>query len=78
MQTAGPSRFELLLRTITVKEGRISFVDMSTSSRVLVADLNIAAKVSIPGEIGKITINDSNVRITTGAYPEVSGRFRLL
>jgi autotransporter translocation and assembly factor TamB len=76
MQTEGPSRFELLLRTITVKQSRISLVDMSTSSRVLVADLNIAAMVSIPSESGKITINDTNVRITTGAYPEVSGRFR--
>ncbi|HSA77541.1 MAG TPA: AsmA family protein, partial [Nitrospirota bacterium] len=71
MQTGGPSRFELLLRTITVKQGQISFVDIGTSSRVLVDDINIAAKVSIPSESGKITINDSNVRITTGAYPEV-------
>jgi hypothetical protein len=76
IQAEGPSRFELLLRTITVKQGRISFVDMSTSSQLVVADLNITAKVSIPDEIGKITINGSNVRITTGTYPEVSGRFR--
>ncbi|MGE5751502.1 MAG: translocation/assembly module TamB domain-containing protein, partial [Nitrospirota bacterium] len=76
MQTEGPSRFELLLRTITVKQSQISFVDMGTSSRVLVADLNIAAMVSIPGESGKITISDSNVQITPGAYPEMSGRFR--
>ncbi|HUI67870.1 MAG TPA: translocation/assembly module TamB domain-containing protein [Nitrospirota bacterium] len=76
MQTGGPSRFDLRLRTITVKQGQLSYVDMSTSSQLLVDDLNITAKVSIPGESGKITINDSNVRITTGAYPEVSGRFR--
>jgi hypothetical protein len=76
MQTEGPSRFGLLLRTISMKQCRISFVDISTSSQVVAADLNITAKVSVPGENGKITINASNVRITTGAYPEVSGRFR--
>lgn len=76
MQTEGPSRFKLLLRTITVKQGRISFTDEISSARLSVADLNIIAKINIAGESGKITINDSAVRITTAAYPEVSGRFR--
>lgn len=76
MQTEGPARFNLLLRTITAKQGKISYVDMNTSSQLVAAGVNVTAKVSIPSESGKITISVSNVRITTGAYPEVSGRFR--
>ena len=76
MQSEGPSRFNLILNIIAVKKSRLSFSDTSTSARALVDDLNITAKVSVPGESGKVTIKDANVRVTTAAYPEVSGRIR--
>jgi uncharacterized protein involved in outer membrane biogenesis len=54
MQKEGPPRFNVLLRTITVKQGRISYIDVNTSSQLVVDGVNINAKVSIPGESARV------------------------
>ncbi len=76
MQTEGPPGFELLLRTITVKQGQISFRDLISSAQLSVSNINMIGKIDRDGKSGKITFHDSAVRITTAAYPEVSGKFR--
>jgi len=76
MQTEGPSQFELLVRAIRVKQARISFTDLISSAQLSVSDINIIARINIAGESAKIAFNNSAVRLTTPAYPEVSGNVR--
>ncbi|HXY55607.1 MAG TPA: translocation/assembly module TamB domain-containing protein [Nitrospirota bacterium] len=76
MQTEGPSRFEMVLRTIRISQARISFTDLNSSAQLSVSDVNIIARINIVGESAKVAFNNSAVRLITPAYPEVSGRVR--
>ncbi len=76
MQSEGRSRFKLLLGAVKVRHGSISLKDEISTAQLSVADLNITVRISIPDDNGKITIRDTEVKITTAAYPEVSGRLR--
>lgn len=72
----GPSRFTVLLRSITVKNGQILAEDAMTSTRLVVSDINTTVRVDLSQERARVIIRNSRVRISAPAYPELVGGFR--
>lgn len=60
----------IVLRTITVKQGRISLSDQAASSRVEVSGLMMKIKMNLTGTNIRVTIKAAEVRVPVPSYPE--------
>ncbi len=76
IQAEGPSNFRLVLRTVTINQGRISFDDGLTSTHVDVSRLQVSTMISLAGDSMKIALKNSEIHIAAPAYPELSGSLR--
>jgi autotransporter translocation and assembly factor TamB len=76
MQAEGPSGYRLILHTIAVNEGRISFDDGLTSTHLDVSQLHVSAAVNLAGDSVKIVLKNSTIHVVAPAYPESSGSLR--
>ena len=74
--TEGASGFSLLLRDISLSKGRIEYKDDATSLQLSMSDLNMTVKVDLSQERFTTSIGNSRIRVSTPAYPEISGNFR--
>ena len=75
-ETAGPSRYQLQLRGITVKRGRILFSDQGSSSTVSVSDIRMSARVRLSDMSMRLSIKSADVSVAAAAYPEIALRLR--
>ena len=75
-ETAGPSRYQLQLRGITVKRGRILFTDQGSSSTVSVSDIRMSARVRLSDMSMRLSIKSADVSVAAAAYPEIALRLR--
>ena len=76
VQAEGPSDFRIVLRTVTVNQGRISFDDGLTSTHVDMSQLQVSTTISLAGDSMKVVLKNSEIHITAPAYPELSGFLR--
>ncbi len=66
----------LRLRTLTVKQGRISFVDRATSSRFSASGFAMKVKMNLPGQNMRITVKADEIRVPVPSYPEFVCRLK--
>jgi autotransporter translocation and assembly factor TamB len=69
------SGFSLLLRNLSLKRGRIEYRDELTSVQFSTQDLNVKARVYLSQDRFTTSIRSSRIRVSTPAYPEISGKF---
>ena len=75
-ESEGASGFSLLLRDISLSKGRIEYKDGITSIQLSMSDLNMTVKVDLSQERFTTSIGNSRIRVSTPAYPEISGNFK--
>ncbi|HEX9020720.1 MAG TPA: translocation/assembly module TamB domain-containing protein [Nitrospirota bacterium] len=75
-QQGGASRFSVLLRAITVKNGQILANDDMTSTQFSISGINMAVRVDLSQERGRVVIRNSRARFSAPAYPELVGGFK--
>ena len=75
-ESEGASGFSLLLRDISLSKGRIEYKDGITSLQLSMSDLNMTVNVDLSQERFTTSIGNSRIRVSTPAYPEISGNFK--
>ncbi|HSQ78577.1 MAG TPA: AsmA family protein, partial [Nitrospirota bacterium] len=76
VQAGGASDFRIVLRTVTINQGKISFNDGMTSTHVDVSQLQVNTSVGLTGNSMKVALKNSEIHVTAPAYPELSGSLR--
>ena len=72
----GQSGFSLLLRTITIRDGQVTFMDNMTSIKSSLTGINVNARVGLSQESGRVDLKSSRASFSSPSYPELSGDFR--
>lgn len=75
-ESEGASGFSLLLRDISLSKGRIEYRDRMTSFQLSMSDLTMTVSVDLSQERFSTSIGSSRIRVSTPAYPEISGNFK--
>ncbi len=75
-ESEGASGYSLLLRTLSLRKGRIEYKDGMTSVQLTVTDLNMTARVDLSQERFFASIRSSRIRVSAPAYPEFSGTLK--
>ena len=73
MQKEGSGGFSLLLRSVTVNQGTISFTDDLSSTRFSLSDIQFTTRINLAGESMKVVLKKSDVHLAAPAYPEFTG-----
>jgi autotransporter translocation and assembly factor TamB len=72
----GSQGFSLMLRTITIRNGRIEVKDDVSSTRSSVAGLAMTAKIDLERDHVRATVRSSEVHMSAPAYPEFAGTLK--
>jgi hypothetical protein len=72
----GPSGFSLLLKNISLSKGRIEYKDEATSLHLSLSNLNMTVKVALSQERFTANIGNSEITVSTPAYPQITGNFK--
>ncbi len=75
-QSAGPSGFSLLLRSITVIQGRIVFQDDMTTTQVSVSGMNMTARFDPSQDHVHLVIRSSPIKASVPSYADFLGNFK--
>ena len=75
-KTEGKPGTDISLRTLSVKNGGISFADKATASRFAVSGLAMQVKMDLSGRNIRVTVKSDTVQILAPSYPEFSGRLK--
>ena len=75
-ESEGASGFSLLLRDISLSKGRIEYKDGITSIQLSMSELTMTVNVDLSQERFTTRIGNSRIRVSTPAYPEISGNFK--
>ncbi len=70
------SGFKVVLRTVSVHDGSISFTDGVTSAQMAASGIQAAARVNIAGDSMIVALKHSLINISTPAYPDLAGELR--
>ncbi|HEY6010678.1 MAG TPA: AsmA family protein, partial [Nitrospirota bacterium] len=73
---AGPSGYSVLLRSVTISNGRVEFLDRMNAARISVSGFTMTARVDVSQERARVVVREAEVRASTPAYPELAGKFR--
>jgi autotransporter translocation and assembly factor TamB len=71
-----PSRYSILLRTITVRNGEVLLKDTALSTEVSVTGLNMTARINVAGDRVSVNIRPAPLRLTAPAYPAIIGTLK--
>ncbi len=71
-----PSRYSILLRMITVRNGEVLLKDAALSTEVSVTGLNMTARINVAGDRVSVNIRPAPLRLTTPAYPAIFGTLK--
>ncbi len=63
-------------RDLSLSKGRIEYKDGMTSIQLSISDLNMTVKVYLSQDRFTTSIKNSRIRVSTPAYPEISGTFK--
>lgn len=72
-ESKGTSGFSLLLRNLTLSGGLIEYKDKKTSVQLSLSDLDMSTRVYLSQDKFATSIKNSNLSMSTPAYPEMSG-----
>ncbi len=72
----GAAGFSLLFRNLSLSKGRIEYKDGLTSARFSLSELNVTTSVYLSQDRFITNIKSSHIRISTSAYPEISGALK--
>jgi hypothetical protein len=75
-ESEGAGGFSLLLRNLSLSNGRIEFKDRLTSAQFSLNDLNVATRVYLSQDRFTTSIRSSHIRFSSSAYPEMSGNVK--
>jgi translocation and assembly module TamB len=75
-RSEGLSSFSLLLTRISLSKGLFEYKDGMTSVHLSISDLNMKVTVDRSQEKFTTRIGNSRIRVSTPAYPEISGNFK--
>jgi TamB, inner membrane protein subunit of TAM complex/AsmA family len=75
-ESEGAAGFSLLFRNLSLSKGQIEYKDGLTSARFSMSDLNVTTRVYFSQERFTTNIRSSHIRISTSAYPEISGTIK--
>jgi autotransporter translocation and assembly factor TamB len=73
IQSAPSSGYELMLKSITLSQGSLSFVDNGNGARVSVEGLTITTRISREQDDFSLRIRHAQVRASAPAYPDLAG-----
>lgn len=73
---SGKTAYEVQLRTITVRNGRIVILDADTRSKIVMQKINFNVKTSFPGYGMAIRLTSGDITISLPAYRAISGHVR--
>ena len=73
---AGLPGFNVLLRSITVRNGQVVFTDGVTSAQLSVTGVTMSVRVDLSQEKARVIVRSSEVRASAPAYPELVGNFK--
>ena len=74
--SGGPSGFELMLRTISIRDARLTYEDGVTGARFDASGLTMSAKANLANDRILATIRSSQVRMSAPAFPELAGTLK--
>ncbi len=74
-ESEGTSGFSLLFRNLSLSKGRIEYKDLMTSVQLSMSDLNMKVRVYLSQDRVTTSIRSARIRVSTLAYPEISGNF---
>jgi hypothetical protein len=72
-QTGGPSGFKLIIRAITLSQGKISFDDAITSTHLEASRLHALAAVNVTSDTVRFSLKNADIHVRASAFPELSG-----
>jgi autotransporter translocation and assembly factor TamB len=73
--SSGPPRFKVIVKSITVRQGRVWFSDAMSGARFSLSGLQTTVKLSSGGG-GTFTVKQGEVQATTPGYPEFFGNVK--
>lgn len=74
--TAGPSSYEVVMRTVTIKNGHVRFSDRPSSANIEISGLVASAKLNLRSESARLTVKKAGIRIAVPAHPAIDLELR--
>ena len=74
MQAHGPSGYSIVVRTITVSQGAITWQDAATPLLASVTGLQASSRVNVAGDSFALALKNAVVSIASPALPAMTGR----
>lgn len=74
--TTGASKYTVLLKTVTVRNGQIWYKDPGLSSQASVTGINTVVRVNLANDLVAAQIRNSRVRVALPAYPVLEGTLK--
>jgi autotransporter translocation and assembly factor TamB len=73
MRSSPSSGFDLMLKSITLSQGSVSFLNTATGSRASLTDFTINVKISLKQDDFSVRVRRAQLHAAAPAYPELSG-----
>jgi autotransporter translocation and assembly factor TamB len=73
---SGKKSYDVQIRTIAVKQGRIVLIDADTRMKIAVQKINFSAKTSLPGYSMALRLASSDITISIPAYRDIAAHAR--
>jgi hypothetical protein len=70
------SGFSVMLRTIMIRNARIEFKDVATSTQFNVSGLTISARANLKNDRIRVSLTSSELQLSAPAYPKIVGRIK--
>ena len=70
------SSFDLLLKTISVRQGEIWFKDAGLSSRATMTGLDMTVRFNVAKDRVSVVVRSSRLTFSASAYPEITGTLK--
>lgn len=73
---SGKSSYNIQIRTITVRNGKIAFLDAETRSKIVMQKINFNVKTSFPGYGMTMRLASSDITVSIPAYRDITAHAR--